>query len=433
MAALVGARVGARVLVLEKTPNHGGGTALSHRALRAAGSRVQRMAGIEDSPDNYAREILQRSQCREDEPLVRALTEVSGRMIEFLADVAKVDFYLDEFTFGQTASRSHKWRSGGAITDHLFAAVSEHEAIEVRFDTPVRSLVAEGETVVGVRTAHEAIAAHKVLLASGGFGANSRLIERYIPQATGVELPGHAGSTGEAIEMAGPLGASLRHMDSFQPYPAHVGPGKRGVPPGVILSGGVVVDANGSRFVDESLYPGGLAGAILALPDKRAFEVFDQRIFDEHRDMSGDRSIMQMSDDGVLISAETAEDLALGFGLDPAGLKATLAEHAATVGGMDRYGRRIDHPLVPPLYGIAVRVALYHTQGGLAVDRHGRVLRDDETVVPNLYAGGGAASGISGDGMDGYLPGNGLLASLGLGMIAAEHAVLSIRQAGHTA
>ena len=70
--------------------------------------------------------------------------------------------------------------------------------------------------------------------------------------------------------------------------------------------------------------------------------------------------------------------------------------------------------------------ALYHTQGGLKVNSDGQVLRGDGSIIPNLYAGGGVAVGVSGKGLEGYLPGNGLLASLGLGMLAAEHAVDSL-------
>ena len=64
------------------------------------------------------------------------------------------------------------------------------------------------------------------------------------------------------------------------------------------------------------------------------------------------------------------------------------------------------------------------------MDIHARVLRPDGSVIGNLYAGGGTAAGISGDGPDGYLSGNGLLSALGLGLIAGEHAAMSLRRAG---
>ncbi len=54
-------------------------------------------------------------------------------------------------------------------------------------------------------------------------------------------------------------------------------------------------------------------------------------------------------------------------------------------------------------------------------------LRPDGSIIPNFYAGGGVATGISGTGMEGYMPGNGQLASLGLGMLAGEHAAASLK------
>jgi fumarate reductase flavoprotein subunit len=50
------------------------------------------------------------------------------------------------------------------------------------------------------------------------------------------------------------------------------------------------------------------------------------------------------------------------------------------------------------------------------------VLRADGTPLPNLYAGGGAACGVSGNSVWGYLSGNGLLTAVGLGRIAGRNA-----------
>lgn len=72
--------------------------------------------------------------------------------------------------------------------------------------------------------------------------------------------------------------------------------------------------------------------------------------------------------------------------------------------------------------------ALFHTQGGLVVDTAARVQRADGTPVPNLYAGGGTAAGLSGHGPGGYFSGNGLLTALGYGMLAGRHAARTIRR-----
>ena len=72
--------------------------------------------------------------------------------------------------------------------------------------------------------------------------------------------------------------------------------------------------------------------------------------------------------------------------------------------------------------------ALFHTQGGLEVDDGARVLRQDGAPFPNLYAGGGAARGVSGSAVWGYLSGNGLLTAITLGRLAAQSAVDALRE-----
>ena len=87
--------------------------------------------------------------------------------------------------------------------------------------------------------------AAKVILASGGFGASQELVSQYIPALVGVHFPGHHGSTGEGIGMGLSTGAATENMASFQPYPAHIGPGMRSVSPEVIMAGGIMVNHQG--------------------------------------------------------------------------------------------------------------------------------------------------------------------------------------------
>jgi FAD binding domain len=161
---------------------------------------------------------------------------------------------------------------------------------------------------------------------------------------------------------------------------------------------------------------------------KQAYEIFDERIFKLHRNAPGLRSLSGLVDAGLLLKGETPEELAGKLGIDAEGLKQTIRDsnERAASGDKDPFGRVLPQPFDGSYYGIKVTVALYHTQGGLKVNADGQVLRADCSIIPNLYAGGGVAVGVSGKGLEGYLPGNGLLASLGLGMIAAEHAVASL-------
>ena len=429
MAALIAAKNGAQVLGLEKTDKPGGGTAFSSKGIRAAGSRRQRELNIDDSPELYAQDILRRNNHESDAVLTKHLTETSGRVADFLTDVASIEFQIGEFAFGHSAKRAHSWKADKTITDFLFDAVEREKNIQVRFSTPVLSLKQdETGAVKGVVTNDGVLRARRVILASGGFGASAELLSRYIPKAVDIPFPGHYGSTGDGIKMGLAAGAATENMSAFQPYPAYIGPGKRAVAPEVALSGGIMVDARGKRFVDETKYPGGLGTKMLDLPGKRAYEIFDERIYQLHRNAPGLRNLSQFFDAGLLLNAETAEDLAGRLGIDAEGLKETIQDYnsSAASGGKDGFGRTPPEPLRAPFYGIQVTVALYHTQGGLKITPAGQVLRADGSIIPNLYAGGGAAVGVSGQGLEGYLPGNGLLASLGLGMRAAEHAAAAL-------
>jgi fumarate reductase flavoprotein subunit len=84
--------------------------------------------------------------------------------------------------------------------------------------------------------------------------------------------------------------------------------------------------------------------------------------------------------------------------------------------------------LAPPFEAVKVTGALFHTQGGLAVDRAARVLDTNGKPLPNIFAAGGAAAGVSGPRANGYLSGNGLLTATVLGRVAGQTAAALVKQ-----
>jgi fumarate reductase flavoprotein subunit len=113
-------------------------------------------------------------------------------------------------------------------------------------------------------------------------------------------------------------------------------------------------------------------------------------------------------------------------------LSKTLADIAIAVEtkDRDRFGRPFEEKnlLTPPYYAVQVTGAIFHTQGGLKVDESGHVLRENGSLLPNLFAGGGAARGISGPDASGYLAGNGLLTATTFGRLAGTAAAHISRQ-----
>jgi fumarate reductase flavoprotein subunit len=112
--------------------------------------------------------------------------------------------------------------------------------------------------------------------------------------------------------------------------------------------------------------------------------------------------------------------LAQLIGCPPEALQSTLS--SVRPGTDPATGRTFKRPLQSPFHAIKVTGALFHTQGGLDIDAHTRVLRQDGTPLPNLLAAGGAARGVSGQAVWGYLSGNGLLSAIAGGHIAAHTA-----------
>jgi len=95
MAAAIAARQqDAEVVMLEKEPDVGGNTALSTGSVPAAGTRFQAAAGIEDSPELMAEDILQRSGYQSDRELVLHLCNESRGLVEWLVDELGVELDL---------------------------------------------------------------------------------------------------------------------------------------------------------------------------------------------------------------------------------------------------------------------------------------------------------------------------------------------------
>ena len=130
-------------------------------------------------------------------------------------------------------------------------------------------------------------------------------------------------------------------------------------------------------------------------------------------------------------TAADVAGLAALTGLDADALSETLDAISRCAAGErdDQFGRafRGKPVLGRPLHAIRVTGALFHTQGGLRVDAFARVCDSGSRPLPNLFAGGGAAAGISGDHVWGYLSGNGLLSAVAGGHIAAQTAASLLR------
>ena len=156
---------------------------------------------------------------------------------------------------------------------------------------------------------------------------------------------------------------------------------------------------------------------MLAQPGGVAWNVFDDSLLALARQFPDFRDAQAA---GAVRVAADGEALARLIGCDGAILRETLGSVQPDAVAPD--GRRFTRALEPPYHAVRVTGALFHTQGGLDIDSQCRVLDSEGRPFPNLLAAGGAARGVSGDAVWGYLSGNGLLSAIAGGWIAAHTA-----------
>ncbi len=108
-AALAAKEAGLEPLVIERDPVPLGSTALSAGLIPAAGTRFQRMEGIQDFPEQFAADIQRKASGQNDAKLVETVAHEAGPLIEWLADCYGFPFdVIDNFNYrGHSVMRMH--------------------------------------------------------------------------------------------------------------------------------------------------------------------------------------------------------------------------------------------------------------------------------------------------------------------------------------
>ncbi|MGE0852278.1 MAG: FAD-dependent oxidoreductase [Hyphomicrobiaceae bacterium] len=446
VAALAAAAHGADVAIVEKLDRLGGNTVLSSGSIPAAGTRFQRDAGIHDDAARFAADLRRVTGPHDAEPLVDALTGISAEMVEWLVDEvgANLELVSQYRHVGHSVNRLHAppSRRGRDLVDDLWAAV-ERSGIPVAFGNPVSALLVDGDRVTGVLTSSRdgtktRMRAGAVVLATNGFGGNKELLRRFCPEIAEATYFGALGSEGEAILWGEQLGAAFANLGAYQAHAGIAQPQGALVTWTVIEKGGFIVDGNGLRFGDETRGYSAF-GAEAMRRNSPTFAIYDSRI--RNTTAAGQPDFAELVAHGGCHECADLAGVATVCGCPVEMLQATfeVAERASRGEARDPFGRQQwgdaqlwpPYVLRPPYVVTRIAPAIFHTQGGLSVDGNGRVLRADGATIPGLYAGGGAAAGVSGrQGGAGYCSGNGLLGALGLGYLAGRGAALDVRSRG---
>jgi len=408
-AALAAKDAGVEVLVVERDATPSGSTALSSGFVPAAPTRFQ---NGDDSAEKMFLDIQRKNHGQADADLVGAICRASGPTIEWLADAHGIPFQLVEgFLYpGHSVERMHSVpeKTGEALLASLLRACRDVDMLRSARVTDVSRKEVIFQRPDGSK---ESVEYGALVLACSGFGGNAAMVKEHIPEVADALYFGHAGNQGDAVRWGMKLGAAIRDMSGYQGHGSVATPQNILVTWALMTEGGIQVNAEGQRFSNEHLGYSEQCVPVLQQPGGIAWCIYDERLhqlgmtFPDYRDAHAAGAVKRNP------SLPRLEE--------------TLAKvKGYASGGRDPFGRDFSRKptLVPPYYGIKVTGALFHTQGGLVVDPRARVLDAAGRPLPRLFAGGGAACGISGPRAWGYLSGNGLLSAVVLGRIAGQGA-----------
>lgn len=309
-------------------------------------------------------------------------------------------------------------------------------------EATANELILEDGKVTGVKAidnhTDEVIEFHAndgVILTTGGFAANSKMVQEYNTSGKWDDLS-KTGTTnrfscsqGDGIQMALQAGASLTDMEQIQLlYLGNVVDGQISKYPPRAVNGTdqiIFVNKNGERFVQEDGRRDQICLSVLQQPDSIFYiiESGDGNYKDikdpEWRSADG-FTFDYLVDNGFVVEADTLEELAEKLEMDPATLQATVdAFNACVDGGEDEFGRALYSSKLEngPWLATPRQACVHHTMGGVTIDTAAHVLNADGEPISGLYAAGEITGGIHGANR---LGGNAVVDTVVFGKLASD-------------
>ena len=419
--ALAAQARGLEVTLIDPHAHKANNFAISGGLFPAAGSALQGAAGTADSPQAWLQDLRQFAPGMVNENIASAVAHALPLATEFLIQkcAAPLHFLPDMVAPGHSQLRFHSVvpASGAALHAWFRQACAQYPRIRWLTEPAQVQRLSQGfELQVG----SDRLQARQIVLAGGGFGANPEMVARFIPGMAGALHNGSPTQDGSTMALGIEWGAQLWGMDGYQGQ-GHTNPGgatRLGM--SIPTLGGFLANRQGLRFVAEDIGPSALAPAVLAQAGGVALEVFDAAI---EAQLGNHGAYQQAVKAGQVITAPDLASLSAQTHIDLHSLQQTVeaVRNFAAGQASDPLGRQsFVRALVPPFKASWVTGALSHTQGGLLTCADGKVLDQQGLAIPNVFAVGGCAAGLSGRGADGYLPGNGLAQAFGLGWRLAQ-------------
>ena len=393
--ALEASKNGASVLLLEADTLLGGNAARSTGYLAFQGFEMQHREGLDDNAEIFFKDMVNEIKRQE---------ETYG--IEFDAELAKVfakesattyDWLVElGFEFNRFLPRplQHSVNRMVDVTDtsmftKVFSDVLEKNDVDVRTSTRARRLLLEESQIVGVQTDRESFRANMgVVLAAGGYQANSSLRKKYQPEhmATTPYLGTHH-DVGDGHIMGQEVGGELINMTMI-PSLIMVG--------SALVEDSIAVNTLGRRFHDEAGPYDYRVQELNKQPNKTAYYIYDNQTYLKKRQL-----INEMPQ--TPSSANSLMELAQTIGSDHKALEEAVTRWNDFLTSSEKkdpdFGRVILPAerraiLEPPYFASKMITGINFPAGGFRVNADLQVLNVYGEPIPKLFAVGDCSGGL---------------------------------------
>ena len=425
-SAITATEKGAKVIVLEKMAYFGGNSNRSEGEMNAAGTKQQKAHGItDDTPERFAADTIRGGHGLNDPALVKALTENAASAEEWLLDLGAHFCHRMGRGGGQTRARGHGPCDGSPVGIEIMRVLGERadkDHIDMRLNNRVTKILMKNGKVSGVQVktpkGMETINAKAVILATGGFGANHKMVEKYRPELKGFSTTNHPGATGDGIILAQQVGAGLTDIEQIQIHPTVIKKNGALISESMRARGGFLLNKNGKRFTNELLTRDVVSANELKQPGGIAYLVIDNSIY------SKNKMAQNYTAEKLMTKCDTIADVAKLIGVDEKVVQARFDQYHKAFDNKkdDLFGRpemliRMDQA---PYFVAEVTPGIHHTMGGVKIDPQAEVLTPEKKPIPGLFAAGEVTGGVHGGNRIG---GNAVADIITFGRISANSAL----------
>lgn len=432
-AAVEASERGANVAIFEKQADIGGSSLLSGCFMAFAETELQNKLGISDTTESLINDLSVVGQFKNDKNLVKAYGKHQLSTYNWLV-AHGVIFQNCQAVSGHSSPRGHT-----IIPDQAIQTLKNHalnNGVSLHINSPVLRLLTDQQNVVGViyqqnGEQKECYASKGIVLTAGGFSQSEDLLGAFAPQLEHTIRLGGEGNHGDGIKLAASVGAWLEDFPylkgTYGFHPISTNQKKRQAH--AFYKGGIIVNEQGKRFVNESISYKLLGDAALQQPNQHTFQVWDQTVMNQGVEHDALYDFQLLFNEGLIIQADTLEELAEKTGLPSQSLLQTIDSYNKhLIIGDDPFGRKtLTHtfgkptPLQNgPFYAMETATAMLATYAGVRVNEDAEVLNPFGDPIKGLYAAGEMVGGFHGAG---YMTGSSLGKAAIFGRIAAEQAL----------